>query len=667
MQIGNGGATGSVAGDILDNAALAFSRSDTITYSNVISGSGSLTQLGAGTLILTNDNSYTGGTTISVGTLQIGNSGATGSVTGDIVDNANLAFDRSDSITYANVISGTGSVTKLGAGTLTLTGENTYTGGTTITAGILQIGSGGTAGSVSGNILDNASLVFNRSDDITFDGVISGSGTVTKIGAGTLILTGDNNYTGGTTITAGTLQIGKEVGTGSVVGNILNDAALVFKRRNDLTYAGAITGSGTVTKLGEGILTLTGANAYTGGTTVSNGMLQIGNGGTAGSVAGDILDNAEVVFDRSDNITYSNVISGSGSVMKLGAGTLVITNDNTYTGGTIVNAGTLQLGGGGTTGSVPGNILDNASLAFNHSDAITFANVISGDGSVTKLGSATLILTGANTYAGGTTISAGTLQIGNGGTDGSIAGPIIDNASLIFDRSDDITYADPISGAGSVTKLGAGTMTIGASNTYSGGSTLSAGTLQIGSGGVIGSVAGNILNNTAIIFNRSDDLTYEGAISGPGSFTKLGGGTLTLTGANSYTGGTTISEGALQIGNGGTTGNVSGDITNNTSLIFNRSDSITYANVISGTGAVTKLGRWHSDPHQHQHVHRRHDHFPRQPANRQRHSRRQRGRRYHGQFGALLQSQRQLHLRQYHYRRRQHRPDRHRHIDSHQR
>src|SRR5439155_9564853 len=115
------------------------------------------------------------------------------------------------STTFSGVIqdgAGVTGLTKVGTGTFTLTGANTYTAGTTISAGTLQIGSGGTAGSVAGNIVNNAALTFNRSDALTYAGVISGAGTVTKSGAGTLTLTGDSTYTGTTTVSAGTLQLG---------------------------------------------------------------------------------------------------------------------------------------------------------------------------------------------------------------------------------------------------------------------------------------------------------------------------------------------------------------------------------------------------------------------------------------------------------------------------
>ena len=110
--------------------------------------------------------------------------------------------------TIAAAIQGSGGVDKTGAGTLVLSGTNTYTAGTTITAGTLQLGNGGATGSVVGDIVNNAALVFNRSDALTYGGVVSGAGALTQAGPGTLILTGNNTYTGGTTITAGTLQIG---------------------------------------------------------------------------------------------------------------------------------------------------------------------------------------------------------------------------------------------------------------------------------------------------------------------------------------------------------------------------------------------------------------------------------------------------------------------------
>ena len=156
----------------------------------MISGTGSVTQIGTGTTILTGSNTYTGGTTISAGTLQLGNGGTTGSITGDVTDNGVLAFDRSDSVTFAGAISGTGGVTQIGTGTTILTGNNTYSGGTTISAGTLQ------AGSATG-LSPNSEFTVNSILDLhgfnSTIGSLSGTGTVLNNGATAAALTVGND------------------------------------------------------------------------------------------------------------------------------------------------------------------------------------------------------------------------------------------------------------------------------------------------------------------------------------------------------------------------------------------------------------------------------------------------------------------------------------------
>ena len=205
----------------------------------MISGSGALTKLGAGTLSLTGSNSYTGVTTVSAGTLSVGDGTPAGSVAGDIVDNATLVFNRSNNLTYAGAVSGSGALTKLGAGVLSLTGSNSYSGVTTVSAGTLSIGAGSTTGSIAGDIVDNATLVFNRSDALTYAGAISGSGAVTKLGDGVLSLTGSNSYSGATTVSAGELKVNGSTGTGA-----MTIASAAFLSGTG-TIGGATTISGT--------------------------------------------------------------------------------------------------------------------------------------------------------------------------------------------------------------------------------------------------------------------------------------------------------------------------------------------------------------------------------------------------------------------------------------
>jgi len=630
-----GGGTLQVAGSALStstNAVLVSGKNSTIdtnglgaTFSGILSGAGSLTKTGEGTLTLTGENSYSGGTTITSGTLAIGNGSNRGNITGDIANSGTLQFSRSDSLTYAGTISGTGGVT-LTVGVLTLTGENTFTGAINLTGGIFTIGNGGTTGSVASQTITTSAgstLLFRRSDDITYSGVISGAGALTKGSAGTLTLTGNNTYTGLTTVSTGTLQIGNGATSGAIAGNVTinSNATLAFKTDNDVSYGGTISSNtantGNLRKEGSGTLILTGTSSFTGTTTISGGTLQLGNGGTTGSVNGNIVNNATLAFSRSNNITFSKVISGTGNVTVAAASgsSLILTGANTYTGGTTVTLGTLQVGNG-TAGSIAGDVsvAAGAKLVFLRNDTVTFAGAVSGAGTLTKSGTGTLVLTGASTLTGGTTISAGTLQIGSGGTTGSLAGDIVNDAALVFDRSDTVTQAGAISGTGTLEQAGSGTLILTGTNSHSGGTSVTGGILQIGDGGTTGAVAGDIAlgASTGLVFNRSDDIDHSGAITGSGGVTQAGPGVLTLSGSsNSYTGGTTISGGTLQIADDGALGDASGGLTFDggtlaTTATFASARAVTLTGsgtfapdtgttltlngVISGSGSLTKTG-----------------------------------------------------------------------------
>ena len=620
-------ATDSFAHDVTVTGDPTFSvaAGTTTTWSGLISDGGSAGTIeiaGGGTFKPTNTaNSYSGGTIVRAGsTLSIDADGELGAAAGgltlgdastsgtlNVASSFTLGAGRSVALAagggtidsnsgvafeIGQGISGAGALTVTGAGTLTLAGASSYSGGTTLSGGTLQLGDGTTAGTIAGDVADNGALIFNEAGDVTMAGAISGSGTLTQNDATghTVSLTGTNTYTGGTTITAGILSIGNGGSTGSITGDILDNAALVFDRTGTLIYGGAISGTGTVSQSGSGTTVLTGDGTYTGGTTIAAGTLQIGNSGTTGSITGDVADNGTIAFDRSDSLIFAGAISGTGALAQIGAGTTILSGTNTYGGGTTIAAGTLQIGNGGTTGSIAGNVADSGTLAFDRSDLVTFGGVISGTGALAQIGSGTTILAGANTYSGGTTVSSGVLQIGNGGTTGSIAGDVADNASLVFDRSDTLTYSGAISGTGTLEQAGSGTLVLTGANTVSGGTAISAGTLQVGAGGTSGSLAGNVADAGSLVFDRSDTLVFGGVISGSGSVMQTGTGTTILTGDNTYTGGTTISAGTLQLGNSGASGSLAGDVTDNGTLAFDRSDSVTFGGVISGTGAVAQTG-----------------------------------------------------------------------------
>ena len=298
-----------------------------MTLTGEISGAGALTKDGPATLILTAADGFTGGTTINSGTLQLGNGGTTGGIVGDVTDNGNLAFDHSDTVTFAGLISGSGTLLQIGVGTTILTADNTYTGGTTIAAGTLQLGAGGTTGGILGNVVDDGLLAFDRSDRVTFGGVISGSGAVSQIGSGTTIFTADSPYTGGTTVSAGTL----------VVGNFAYSSA-------------ALSGGGPVLVRSGG--TLGGYGSVT-GPTVNNGVIAAGDAtpGLIGSptgtftIIGNLLNQGAIQLASGARI--GNVLEVRGNYLGAG-GTIAI---NTFLGGDGSPSDRLVINDGAGTGN----------------------------------------------------------------------------------------------------------------------------------------------------------------------------------------------------------------------------------------------------------------------------------------------------------------------------
>ncbi|UVK43826.1 autotransporter-associated beta strand repeat-containing protein [Mesorhizobium sp. AR07] len=528
------------------------------TIASELTGAGTLVKDDHGTLTLTGENTYTGGTLIKGGTLAISSNANLGAAAGGLAfDGGTLrntaamstardidlrtaggTFATDADLTASGMISGKGKLTKTGAATLTLTGASTYAQGTTISQGTLQLGNGGGQGSIVGDVANSGVLAFNRSDTLTFTGAISGSGSLKQIGTGKTVLTGANSYAGGTTIAAGTLA-GSASSFGS--GAILDDAALIIDQATDATFANAINGTGSFAKTGMGTLSLTGTSTYAQGTTISQGTLQLGNGSAQGSIVGDVANGGVLAFNRSDTLTFTGAISGSGSLKQIGTGKTVLTGANSYAGSTTIAAGTLA-GSASSFGS--GAILDDAALIIDQATDATFANAINGTGSFTKTGTGTLSLTGTSTYAQGTTISQGTLQLGNGGGQGSIVGDVANSGVLAFNRSDTLTFTGAISGSGSLKQIGTGKTVLTGANSYAGGTTIAAGTLA-GSASSFGS--GAILDDAALIIDQAVDATFANAINGTGSFTKTGTGRLNLTGTSLLSGQTTVNAGRLSV------------------------------------------------------------------------------------------------------------------------
>ncbi|MDM0026257.1 autotransporter outer membrane beta-barrel domain-containing protein [Variovorax saccharolyticus] len=286
--------------------------------------------------------------------------------------------------------------TQIESGVLRVSG--TLTSPVTVQAGTqLRIGTGAASGTVTGSITDNGAVVFNRSDDLSYGGVIGGTGSLTQQGPGTLTLTGANSYSGGTTIAGGVLGVGADANLGAASGGLTFNAGSLrlsgsFDTARPVTlnagggtidtagttnaFSGVISGAGALAKAGSGTLVLVANNGYAGGTTIAGGTLQLGNGGTSGSVAGDILNNANLVFNRSDTLTYAGIVSGTGSMSQQGPGLLILPGHHSYSGPTTVQQGALWVNGSiasattvaaagtlGGTGTIFGNVLNRGVVA----------------------------------------------------------------------------------------------------------------------------------------------------------------------------------------------------------------------------------------------------------------------------------------------------------------
>ena len=658
LQVGNG-TTGSInntsnvvvtkdAGGVV-KAAIRFEPGTPTTFSKVISGNGSMEYKSTSTsevrLFLTGANTFTGALTIEQGLLSVGATTAGSIVCPVTVNNgAALYFIRSvgSNYTYSGVISGAGNVV-IGSGNssgeITLNGNNTYTGITTIYGGTLKLGANGSIEKSSSLNMDvttakfdvsgtsykvikglnsahaSAEVIFGMGNfgigtlsdsndgSGTFAGKISGNGNFVKSGTGTLTLTGTSTYPGSTYIYSGVVVFSNSnsLGTGSIYlytatlrwasGNTADiSSRMKFYDNNhtfdvganNVTFASMMgTTTGTITKAGTGKLTFAAAQTYTGATVVSAGTLQIGNG-TSGSINNTsgvtIASGAILRFEPGADMTFSKVISGAGKVEYKGllSKRLYFTGENSYTGTTTIEASSdFYIGNGGTTGKVAGDIIISTGgfLTFNRSNEYTYSGVISGGGVVYKYaGGGKTILTGVNTYTGQTHVDFGTLQIGNG-TSGSINNTsgitIASGATLRFEPGATMTVSKVISGAGKVEIKGAdvGNYTknlyFTADNTYTGGTVIEKGVLLLGNEGTTGSVKGNITNNDRLYFSRSGAYTYDGVISGTGTYiAKTGNGTVTLNGANTFTGIVSILNGTLALGASGSIESTSVQISN---------------------------------------------------------------------------------------------------------
>jgi autotransporter-associated beta strand protein len=407
----------------------------TLSGANTYSGG---TTLSAGTLAVGNSAALgTGALTFASGTtLQAAANGL--SLANAMTLNGTDTIDmQTNALTLSGTISGTGGLTKIGSGTLTLSGNNLYSGGTALNAGTLAVGSSTALGTgdltfangttlqaaANGLSLANAmtlngtSTVDTQANALTLSGNIVGTGGLTKIGAGTLTLSGPSTYTGVTNVNAGTLQAGvanafsplsaftvasgavldfnnfdQAVGSLAGAGSMTLGAATLFTGGDNTstTFSGTISGSGGLTKIGPGTLTLSGTSTYSGPTMIARGLINFNaasnfgtgpillNGGGLQWAAGTSTDissrlaafGAEgATFDTNgNNVTLASALSGIGGVTKLGAGTLVLSGTDTYSGPTTVTAGTLTVNGS----------IANSAVTVNSGAALSGAGTVGG-------------------------------------------------------------------------------------------------------------------------------------------------------------------------------------------------------------------------------------------------------------------------------------------------
>ena len=532
--VGSLAGTNPLSSVVLGSKALAAGGDNTSTsFAGVISGAGVLTKSGTGTMTLTGANTYSGGTLISTGALQ----GNTTSLQGTITNNSLVIFDQSTSGTYSSALSGSGVLLKTNAGVLTLTGENTLTGGTMIGAGALQIGNGGATGSLAGAITNNGGLVLNRTGALSIAGAISGTGALTNLGTGTATLSGANTYSGGTLISAGALQ----GDTTSLQGAITNNGLVIFDQSTDGTFASVISGTGALTKTNTGVLTLTDANTYSGGTMIGQGTLSIGNGGTTGSLAGLITNNATLVFNRSDSITQSGIISGTGALNKTGAGTLTLSQANTYTGTTTISNGAIRVtdAAGLGTAAAGSTVVSGAALELENGITVG-AESLALSGTGIGNGGALRGISGNNNYNGAITLGAasrinsdaGTLALGGGVTGTGFGLTVGGNGNTAIGTTGINTGA-----SGTLTKDGSGTLTITAAGDYTGLTTVSAGVLNIQDATATGTAAGGIsVANSAALELQGGITVGAEALTINGTGISTGGALRNVSGNNTYGG-----------------------------------------------------------------------------------------------------------------------------------
>ncbi len=568
---------GHVTGTIANAITIASGSTGTLTIGDMVGASSAVTYSGAVSMLnnLTIGSYGTGSTTMSGGFAGTGNltlfSASSGNGTVSITSNpVNMAGSITNSgngtgITTISSVIGTavtGVTQNSTTSKLVLIGANTYTGNTTIVAGTLQVGNGGTIGNLSASsaITNNGTLAFNRSNTLTqgadFSSAIAGTGNVIQSGTGTLVITGNNTYTGGTTVTGGTLQLNRATGSLASSSNLTVGGALggggKFNVDNTGAAAPLTTALGKLTlDIGDNVLTttrtadfdqavtFTSLAARLPGATVrfvnSGSTNSASNGYVLAGVTQNTFIDKGVFFGTGTSIDYAwygNATASYVRAINYGVDAGSSTNGTTST----LASQTYQ--------QITGDLTAQGNATFT-----TFN--INGNNAVTLAAGTTFQ---ADSILKNGTPGNATITNGTGIKASSGAELVINTAS----SGDNLIFASPIlaNGTNALTKAGAGTLTLNGANTYTGTTTIAAGNLTIGSAGTLngGTYAGAIQNYGVFNYSSSANQTLSGAISGTGSINKTGTANLILSNAaSSFSGGVNLNQGTLTYSSGSPT------------------------------------------------------------------------------------------------------------------
>ncbi len=530
----------------------------TFTGTGSLAGTTGLTTTGTGTLTLLTNNTYTGTTTVNGGTLAVGNGGTAGSLgTGPVVDNAQLTFNRSDAVTVPGNVTGTGSVTAAGTGTLTLAGTNAIGGNLTVAAGSLAVtGTTAVGGAVAGPgaitvnagglsvngtiaadvaLTNSGTLTFNNANGVTDANAVTGAGNLAVAG-GSATLTGTVNYTGLTTLGANTLTLASQGNT--TIGN-------------------SITGTGNIVKAGPGTLYLLGSsNGFTGTLTVNAGAVVLDDLGASGDLGASsvvVNNGASFTFGPDNNPDFPDttvVTVNAGGTFTLGVGEQyggVVLNGGTYVSGnanvgantTAIIGYTFNSGTVTTTGTGAGALNGTVNLDKYTDGTVTFAGAATVGTGVTidvhqgtlAFGTPNFPATGATSITLGDNGTVGTIQLTDGGAAATVRPVNLSGNGGVVNvpnPAGSIAFNGPVTGNAPLTLTGAGRLTLGAPNSYTGDTTVNGGTLVVGPAGTL---PGNLIVNAgaAAAFAPSTNASAGALVRTVGNVTVAAGGSLALT------------------------------------------------------------------------------------------------------------------------------------------